>query len=401
MVGGSATKYGNTVIDSVFDCVNSDGSVYGNLVTSGSVYNTNILTGATTVANNTMHGATVVSSVIVSFTNNFVTGIILGCYVSSFASNEVVGAGYVETVGAFGLNVALFNLNKVYGTISGVTPATNSTMTGNVIGEQCDISGFTFSGTGGLFAYNSLVNDSSISNSAIIGGATIKGLSLTGSTLKIGNTTNANDYLYLSIVNSAIELTSSLAAGVDAFSNISFNNSSVIWTATAACSKVAFNGCTITPTAMLATITNSTINNFNFTTLVTVTWNLADNIVEGGISSNAVKTLDLDSAGRFASNTITFGNDDIIYGTFKLTGTGAKNITDLVAPPVFKNVFIADSAQVFTFTTTGRATVAGTKIAGSAASFALTKTGATNAADQVVIEKINSVNTITSSNILV
>ena len=152
---------------------------------------------------------------------------------------------------------------------------------------------------------------------------------------------------------------------------------------------------------MIATITNSVINHFNFAITTPVTWDMADAIVNGGVSSTAIKTLDLDDAGRFASNTITFGDDDLIYGTFKLTGTGAKGITDLVAPPLFKNVFIADSAQVFTFTTTGRATVAGTKIAGSAASFALTKTGATNAADQVVIEKINSVNTITSSNILV
>jgi hypothetical protein len=86
---------------------------------------------------------------------------------------------------------------------------------------------------------------------------------------------------------------------------------------------------------------------------------------------------------------------------FLLTGTGAKNITDIVTLPAFKNRFIANSSVVFTFTTTGRATVAANKIAGSAASFALTMTGATGASDQVVIQIVNYLNTITSSNILV
>lgn len=403
MVGGSATKYGNTVIDSVFDCVNSDGSVYGNLVTSSTIYNTNILTGATTVANNTMHGATITGNYIIDFSNNFVvTGIMLANYITTCTRNEVMGAGYVETVGAYLNALSNFTENRIYGTFASVTPGTNSTIDQNVIGPVSNVSGLSFSGAGGSFLYNVCDGTSSFSNCSIIGNGSITNCLLNNSILSILNSTNANHYRKLILNNSSIGLLSSLGAGVVAFDNISFNNTTIqAWQSTGVTSKVEFNGCTISNPSMIATITNSVINHFNFAITTPVTWDMADAIVNGGVSSTAIKTLDLDDAGRFASNTITFGDDDLIYGTFKLTGTGAKGITDLVAPPLFKNVFIADSAQVFTFTTTGRATVAGTKIAGSAASFALTKTGATNAADQVVIEKINSVNTITSSNILV
>lgn len=404
MVGGSTTKYGNTVIDSIFDCVNSDGSVYANVVTSSTIYNTNILTGATTVANNVLDGANIVGNYIISFINNNVSagGQFVACYISSCSNNVVSGAGYVETVGTFGNNLALFNLNNVWGTISGVNPGTNSFISTCNVHAGSSINGFTFSGTGGMVSTTTLVSNSILSNSQLIGNGTISNVHLSASNLAITNSTNANDYLDICLINSTVEINSSLGAGVDAVTNIKFENSQIKWTVLGASSNVSFNSCVVYANPFSGTITDSIINNFDYVVASTAPiWNLSGNIVNGTESSNAVKTLNLDDAGRFASNTITFGIDDLIYGIFKLTGTGAKGITDLVAPPSFKNVFIADSSVVFTFTTTGRATVAGTKIAGSAASFALTKTGATGAADQVVIQAINSVNTIISSNILV
>jgi hypothetical protein len=403
MPGGSVTKYGNTVIDSIFDCANSDGSVYDNFITTSTVFNTNILTGATIVASNTIQSGVVISSVIGNFSNNHIrVGTVLACYVTDFTYNEIIKGGYVETIGAYLNSLSNFTANIVNGSVYAMTPGTNSSFNNNNVSAESSISGLSFVGAGGAYSSNTLIGNSVWNSSAVVGTGSVSNCTLINSVFSVINTVNANVYRNISLINSAVGLSSSLGAGIVAFDTINFINTTIqAWDTLGASSKVEFNGCSITSPSMLATMTNSVISHFNFNIVTPVTWSLSDCTVNGGESSTAVKTLDLDDAGIFAAGTITFVDSDKIYGIFKLTGTGAKNITDLVAPPTFKNVFIADSAQVFTFTTTARATVAGSKIAGSAASFALTKTAATGAADQVVIQAINSVNTIISSNILI
>jgi hypothetical protein len=401
MVGGSATKYGNTVIDSVFDCANSDGSVYDNTLTETSTYSGNILTGATFVVGNVIYsGGVVTGNIITLFSNNIINGILIGNYIGNCIGNDIEGT--VDTIGSFGAGITNVNDNYVAGTLSAVATSGSSN---SILKCRVDLGSYmqnlSFSGSGGSINVCT-AKDNSIFSCAIVGAGSVNNCSfLNGSQVSIINTVNANIYSYLIFSNGDASIASSLPAATIALARMSFIDTVLeFWEVLGASSDSSFIK---TSTYFQGTVVNSLIENYSssLSPSPNPTYTLTDNIVIGNNFSDAVKTLNLDDAGRFASNTITFTNSDGIYGIFKLTGTGAKNITDLVAPPTFKNVFIADSSQVFTFTTTGRATVAGTKIAGSAASFALTKTAATGAADQVTIQAINSLNTITSSNILV
>lgn len=362
--------YGNTVIDSIFDCANSDGTVYQNTLINGSVFTTNSLRSGSIVAKNFIWSGTVTGNYVDILVSNTVTGEVgvsgiitnnggVGAYFNQIANCDVTGgiitANTSSSAGAKEIsNCKVLNFGKIQNNAF----ATNSTIRYNTVADFGEITGCTIT-----LADN-------------ISGATIED----GSVLTITSTVVGATLIRSSVIGAIAcggTITDSTITGTGTITG-EISLSTIDFTGTIA-------GCVIK----------------NVTTTGTPALALANEVILGGESSTVETILDLDSAGTFAANVLTIASDNQLSGVFLLTGTGAKNITDIVTLPAFKNRFIANSSVVFTFTTTGRATVAANKIAGSAASFALTMTGATGASDQVVIEIVNYLNTITSSNILV
>ena len=385
-IKGTGLVYGNTVIDSIFDCANSDGTVYQNTLINGSVFTTNSLRSTSFVYKNFMSSATVTGNYVDLLCTNNITGEsgvgglitnngAAGAYFYQIINCEVVNGIITNNTSSGNGNKQIIGCKvKNYASIKNNVFASTSKIRYTIVDRTSEISGCTF-----------LVplNDSNI-ELCLLDNVSVLTITESGAGGRVnGITMNTSTLTYL--VN-GFELQDTL-----------FLKSAITWTpSTANSNGSSFELVTATFTGNLS---NCIIK--NITVSGTPTFVYSDETVIGGEFSTIETTLDLDSAGTFAANVLTIASDNQLSGVFLLTGTGAKNITDIVTLPAFKNRFIANSSVVFTFTTTGRATVAANKIAGSAASFALTMTGATGASDQVVIQIVNYLNTITSSNILV
>lgn len=379
-IKGIGLVYGNTVIDSIFDCANSDGTVYQNTLINGSVFTTNSLRSTSFVYKNFMSSATVT-----------------GNYVDLLGTNNITGesgvGGLITNNGAAGAYFYQINNCEV---VNGII--TNNTSSGNgnkqIIG--CKVKNYA-SIKNNVFASTSKIRYTIVDRSSEISGCTF---------LVPLNTSNIESCLLDNV--SVLTITESGAGGrvygitmnistltylVNGFALIGMNllNSTIDWTpSTANSNGSSFELVTATFTGQL---NNCIIK--NITVSGTPTFVYSDETVIGGESSTVITSLDLDDPSIFAANIFTISSNGQLSGVFYLSGTGAKNIQQIVNLPLFKEVrfWSASSALVATFTKVAPAAWYGNFIVG-AADFIL-ESNLASPSDLLVMNKLSGVtNTI-------
>lgn len=356
------TCYGNTIIDAVFDCANSDGSVYGNLVYGYANFSSNRLRTGSVVALNTIYEESTV-------TGNYV----------DYIFGNMVKKGTITNNGAAGAYFYNITANQVYGTINANTAAS----AGQKSIDNCtiDYGGSISSNTfyiAGKIRYCKVGVQSAISGGTYrdSGAGNIDGCELKGfSTLTVIESVASSTGGYLYLDNSTVTLN----VNVSNVASTRFTGSTVTWTIDATSTGNTIIDSTLTFTGSL----NSVLINGKSTT-GTPTMTLAGCEITKKYSTYQT-TLDLDTA-IWAAGVLTIPTDYQFAGSFLLTASANKNTTEIANLPAdYEVLFIPTTSNTYTFTTTGRATVAGNQIAGAAASYALTVTGATSAYDQIWI----------------
>ena len=352
--------YGNTVIDAIFDCANSNGQVYGNLVYGNANFANNKLRSTSIVALNTFHSG----------------GVITGNYVDVYYANTVDGGQIINNGGAGNYFYQIGN-NNVMGIISSNTSATN----GNKSIEHCtiDYSGSISSNT---FYQISRVRYCKIGVGSTLTGSVFRNTgtyNLDGATvenygsLTITETTTALNG-YITVDNSTVTLN----INGSSVANTRIKDSTVTWTVDA---SSAFNDISESTLSFTGRLNNMVINGRSTTGSPTLT------LGSGEVTrkySTITATLDLDDAGVWSAGVLTIPSNEQFAGVFQLTSTANRNTTQVVNVPAdWEVLFIPIDPFNFTFTTTARATVAGNQIAGASASYVLTVTGATSAYDQL------------------
>jgi len=358
--------YGNTVIDSIFDCANTDGTVYGNTVINNSVFTTNRLRSTSIVARNFFRTATVTGNFVdIIFANDVqgetnVSGVIAnngaaGAYFNQIANCDVTGGKITGNTSSSAGAKEISNCKVLnFGKIQNNAFATNSTIRYNTVADLGEISGCTIT-----LADN-------------IAGATIKD----GSVLTITST-----------LVSATLIKSSVIGAISCSGIIT--NSTITGTGTIGTSEISLSTIDFT-----GTIAGCVIK--NVTTTGTPALALANEVILGGESSTVETTLDLDDAGTFAANVLTISSDNQLSGVFNVTGIGAKDIQQIVNLPLFKEVRflnVSASASAVTFTKVAPGAWAGDTIVG-AATFILEQNAA-GPSDVLVMTKVGgAINTI-------
>jgi len=371
------TVYGNTVVDSVFDCANSDGTVYGNTVISNTNFSSNTFATGSVLGLNRMEGGTITGNFITVFIGNFIAN------ESTVTNNGTSGAFFYQ----FGYN------EIIGGTVTNNTSATagDKEIVYTRVERGSTIQNNVFRGNGSI-AYCTVKEASQISGSTLYpysGTRNLSGVEVSG-----GATLTIIDATTSSGMNSSI-----VRGGVVSITPAGFQ---II--------KCAFYNSTLTLT-LNGNIDSAEIHNSSITATVsgggyivgatisgTPTFALA-NYIQG--VSGFASSLDLDDAAVFAAGVLTIASDLQLCSVFELQTTANRNITSIVDLPAFAEVrfYSVATGNTITFTTTGKATVAGNQIAGSAASYALAS-NATGSADQIWIGK-PFVNTVTRASILI
>ncbi len=377
----SGLVYGNTVVDSVFDCANTDGSVYDNTLINGSVFSSNRLRSTSIVSKNFMS-----------------SGTITGNFVDILSVNTVVGEtginGFITNNGASGAYFyQIYNCEIFQGTI------TNNTSSGNgnkqIIG--CRVKNYA-SIKNNVFASTSKIRYASVDSSSEISGCTflvplntsnIEGCFLeNASVLTITETGAGGRVIDTNLNNSTLTLA---ANNIEVQKNV-LVNSALTWTSTSGNS--AANSFELVTATFTGTLNNCIIK--NITVSGTPTFTYSDQTVIGGDSSTIETALDLDDAGTFAATVLTIASNNQLSGSFTVTGTGAKNIASVVNLPLFKEIRflnVSVGASAVTFTKVAPGSWAGDTIVG-AATFILEQNAA-GPSDVLVMTKVGgAINTI-------
>lgn len=373
--------YGNTVIDSIFDCANTDGTVYDNTVINGSVFTTNRLRSGSIVARNFFRTATVTGNYVDIIFANTVTG-------ESGTSGLITSNG---GAGAYFYQIANCNV------VGGIITANTSSGAGNKEISNCIVSNFGKI-QNNVFASVSMIRYTTVENDAEISGCTFLA-PLSTSNIETCTVSN-NSTLTITESGTGGRLVqcvlnrSSLTIAVNGFelTGINLLNSTIDWTPSTGNSLAAsFELVTATFTGQL---NNCIIKNITVTG--TPTFVYSGQTVIGGESSTIETTLDLDDAGTFAANILTISDDNQLSGVFNVTGIGAKDIQQIVNLPLFKEVRFWNTslgASAVTFTKVAPGSWSGDQIVG-AATFILAQNAA-GPSDLLVMNKFaGSVNTI-------
>ena len=373
--------YGNTVIDSIFDCANTDGAVHDNTLINGSIFTTNRLRSTSIVSKNFLS-----------------SGTITGNFVDILSVNTVVGEtginGFITSNGASGAYFyQKYNCEIFQGTI------TNNTSSGNgnkqIIG--CRVKNYA-SIKNNVFASTSKIRYASVDSSSEISGCTflvplntsnIEGCFLeNASVLTITETGAGGRVIDTNLNNSTLTLA---ANNIEVQKNV-LVNSALTWTSTSGNS--AANSFELVTATFTGTLNNCIIK--NITVSGTPTFTYSDQTVIGGDSSTIETALDLDDAGTFAATILTIASNNQLSGSFTVTGTGAKNIASVVNLPLFKEIRflnVSAGASAVTFTKVAPGSWAGDTIVG-AATFILEQNAA-GPSDVLVMTKVGgAINTI-------
>jgi hypothetical protein len=360
--------YGNSVIDSIFDCANSDGTVYQNTTINDSNFSGNRLQSGSIVRYNLLNNGGV--------TDNYV----------DILSNCIVEKGGIIIQNG-GVGAYFYSINKC--TVQGGIGYNVSATAGNKSIFNCRVEG--------QIQYNTLYTDSSISNVYVENGSTCSSGTYRGSLL---NATVRNA--------SFLTITQAVAGSVSRYLTLETSTVNITFTSNFTLSSFYFKACTIQWTMNANSLIGDLVNfssTFtgsinasqisNFTTSGTPTFVFSNDVVVGNESSTMAVTLDLDT-GILASNILTIPSNAQLAGVFNVTGTGAKDIQQVSGLPLFKevrfiNISLGASAVTFTKVVPGAWAV--NNIVG-AATFVLEQ-DASGASDMLVMSKLRGVqNTI-------
>ena len=345
----SNTVHGNIVVDAIFDCANTDGSVYENNVLDGGKFDSNALPSGSVVAWNTISGTST------RVYGNFVTYIIL---------NNVKNGGRIYSNGASGAYFYQIAANTVEGNITGLTSlsAGYNSVEYCLVEHGAEIKNSTFAASAQV-RYTTVRSGSSITNcvfSAPGSTSNIEACEVSGTT-NLTVVDGGGRLKNCRIINSTVTLT--LAA--NPMTNVLFSGSAVTMTATASSDNSEVKSCNLEFTGSL--------NQAYLTDMATTgspTMALTGVINPNG--SNMYAILDLDDAGVFSAGALTVGNDNQFCGQLILSSTAIRNITSVVGLPTpFEVLFVTTSTDNITFTTTAAATASGYQFVGTAASFVI------------------------------
>lgn len=320
---------GNYVCDAIFDVANSDGNVFQNTVTSGTVFNNNILDASSIVSRNTFINGSIITG------NNFRT--LSGNYVDGgLMQNNASGANKAP-------NINSNTLIKGY-IIGNYSTGTNSFIDSNSLSAGSSILNCVFNNVG-YVSLNTLNTVSAIQNCVFLksvgpaGHITANNMSDTTVTL-VQSTAADNSVLRQSTFKSATIVFNSNAgslAVVDSFfDQCTFSN----------CVEFGADKCTFTncdvPNQIDCIFLNSTITGwtqiaaFNHLLLGVFTAN-----VIAGVSSNKYYDLYIDDPAIFSANILTIPYAMSLGGEFRiadLSTTGAITVDEVVDLPDFQKV---------------------------------------------------------------
>lgn len=377
---GTGLVYGNVVVDSIFDCANTDGAVYDNTVINGTTFTTNRLRSTSIIARNL-----------------FWNGTITGNFVDLFISNNVTGesggsSGYITNNGGAG---AYFYQIANCDVVGGIITANTSSGNGNKEISNCKVLNFGRI-QNNVFASTSKIRLTTVRDDSEISGCTFL-LPTASSNIETCDIFNGSTVTITEIgaagrlVNATIDSSSlTTTYNTSQLTRLKMINSTINWTVSATSNENSFD--------LVASTFTGDLNNCiikNIAIAGTPTFSLANETIIGGESSTVVANLDLDTA-VFAANILTIPSDNQLAGTFHLTGIGAKDIQQIVDLPTFKevrfwNVSLGGSA--ITFTKVAPGSWSGNQIVG-AATFILAQNAA-GPSDLLVMTKWQgAVNTI-------
>jgi len=377
-INTSTAVHGNTVIDAVFDCANSDGSIIENNVTANANFSSNVFASGSVLSLNRISGGAVV-------TGNFLT---------AFIGNTIYNESTVTNNGTSGAVFYQISYNDIVGgTITNNTSATagDKEIVYTRVEKGSSIQNNVFRGTASI-AYCTVKEASQISGSTLYpysGTRNLSGVEVSGgATLTIIDATTSSG-MNSSIVRGGV--VSITPAGFQII-KCAFYNSTLTLTLDGNLDSAEIHNSTITATAsgggyIVGAVTSGT------PTLVLA------NYLQG--VSGFAGSLDLDDAAIFAAGVLTIPSNLQLCSVFELQTTANRNITSIVDLPSFAEVrfYSVATGNTITFTTTGKATVTGNQVAGSAASYVLAS-NVSGTVDQIWISK-PFVNTITRASILI
>lgn len=378
-INSSTAVHGNTVIDAVFDCANSDGSIIENTVTANANFSSNVFASGSVLSLNRISGGAVV-------TGNFVT---------AFIGNTIYNESTVTNNGTSGAVFYQISYNDIVGgTITNNTSATagDKEIVYTRVEKGSAIQNNVFRGNGSI-AYCTVKEGSAISGCTLYpysGTRNLSGVEVSGgATLTIIDATTSSG-MNSSIVRGGI--VSITPAGFQII-KCAFYNSTLTLTLDGNLENTEIHNSTMTATVSSAGAIVSGVSTTGTPTLFLA--NVFGNVsgMEGG--------LDLDDPAVFAAGVLTIGSNLQLCSSFGFSTTANRNITSIVGLPAFNEVrfYSLSTGNTITFTTTGKATVAGNQIVGSAASYVLAS-NATGALDQLWMNKL-IVNTVTRASILI
>lgn len=370
---------GNVIVDSRFDCANSDGAVYDNFAVNGSKFYNNALRAGSVCAGNTLiAGGTVLDNFVDIMVSNFINGGgqaianngVAGAYFYQIANNTVNGGRiYNNTISASGTQSIEWCTLYLSGEIKNNSLAATSKI-----------------------RYAKLFTNGAIQNSTLfapLSASNIEDIEVSNGTFELTDTGGGQ------VVGSKFyNGTYTVALVGDSLTNATFNNSTINLTLDGALIGLTLNGCTMTFTA-----NGSGGNIEGITTTGTPSFVFAGETINP-LASSMIGNLDLDDAGVLSANVLTIASNLQLCGEFLCTGSGAKNITNIVNLPAFqlgcRFYNISGAASAVTFTKTAPGSWTGTEIMG-AANFILEQNAA-GPSDYLAITKFGGgVNTITAA----
>jgi hypothetical protein len=368
----------NTVIDGIFDCANSMGSVIGNIILSGAKYENNFMPPGSFVLENYLANSNT------SVYDNYIT---------VFAYNRITEAGLIHTNGAAGAYFYQIGGNEVQGAIHNCTisSAGLQEITGFNIATGCVFRNSTFGGSS-IVRFCTIGGQSTLENcvfSAPLGVFNMEGSEITGNSTVTLNDTGGRILYNSKIHNSTVTIN----ANTYDLNSVCITNSSFTFTANA--------------NSLNSTIENSTLNftgSLSVATIIAIATTGTPTIGFSGYisptSTNGTATLDLDLPSVFSAGVLTIDPNLQFTSQILLTTTIPRNITEVVGLPLYEVEFINITSNAITFTTTSASTITGNEIAGTAASFTITSYP-TFAVDRLYMNNIFSINTITRTTILI
>jgi hypothetical protein len=344
------TCSGNTVIDGLFDCANSMGTVIDNTVISGAKFYDNYLSSGSDVSNNyLLNNSTIYDNYIIAIQGNTLNG---GSINNNGTSTKDFG-----TIAGCNLQGQIVNC-----TAGLIGNGAIITCTVDIGGE---INNCVFQG--GAIRYTKIGTYSKIFNSSfslLTTLSNVEACEITGSSVvQIADTGGCLYQCKINTSNFILDNNTQFTAGLNIY------GSTINMVANSASQNSSITNCTLTFTGNFFSADLSSIY-----TAFTPTIAFSGFVSATGSSMSAI--LDLDNIAVYNAGTLTINNDLQSCGIFYLqtVAVGPINITDIIGLPTqFEVQFINISGgPIVTFTTTPVATIVANEIAGSAASYSLT-----------------------------